>query len=502
MDKNKVPVLIGIAQLIHREKTAAQLDPLQMMAEASKMAARDATLGGLAKVDTLYIVNCLSRNLSEPVRDLSNLLGIRPVETGYSGIGATAPQWFVNRAAERIFFGESELVLICGAEAFYTHGEVQSMAQVLNDYYYFADDPSYGHSRFVGDVRIPLTELEMHYGLVLPIAMYAIFENALRAHWKKSMPAHLEELSSFCANMSEIAARNPFSWSQKARNAGEIATMKGGNRMIVYPYTKWMCSNMIVNQAAAVVMTNLAKAEAMGIPREKMVFLRGCGDAEDVFLVSERPQLWASPSVAEAVNLALEHVFLSLDDVEYLDFYSCFPSAPRIVREMLQISPEDPRPLTVTGGMSYFGGAGNNYTLHAICHMVEILRQNPEAFGLVQALSWFISKHSVGIYSGNQGKTAWLPHNPQKKTAQYPHVNVVKEATGKGMVESYIVAYDQEGQPNAATVLGRDENGSRFLARVRPEGRVIEQMTWEEPIGRSGKVAHKTSTSTNWFYFE
>jgi acetyl-CoA C-acetyltransferase len=121
MNKNKIPVLVGIAQLVRREKTVAQLDPLQMMAEASQAAVRDATLGDLAKVDTLYMVNCLSKNLSEPVRDLSNLLGIRPVETGYTGIGATAPQWFVNRAAERIFSGKSEMVLICGAEAFYTH---------------------------------------------------------------------------------------------------------------------------------------------------------------------------------------------------------------------------------------------------------------------------------------------------------------------------------------------------------------------------------------------
>jgi acetyl-CoA C-acetyltransferase len=500
MNKNKIPVLVGIAQLVRREKTVAQLDPLQMMAEASQAAVRDATLCDLAKVDTLYMVNCLSKNLSEPVRDLSNLLGIRPVETGYTGIGATAPQWFVNRAAERIFSGKSEMVLICGAEAFYTHEKIQSMAQTLDDY--SVDDPSSRHSRFVGDVRRPLTNLEMHYGLVLPVAMYAIFENALRAHWKKSMSDHFEELSSFCANMSEIAARNPFSWSQKARSAGGVAAVEGENRMIVYPYTKWMCSNMIVNQAAAVVMTNLAKAETMGIPKGKMVFLRGCGDAEDVFLVSERPQLWASPSVADAVNLAIGQVPVSLDEVEYLDLYSCFPSAPRIVREMLQISPEDPRSLTVTGGMACFGGAGNNYSLHAICQMVEILRQNPEAFGLVQALSWFISKHSVGIYSSNPGKTLWTPHDSQKKTTPYPRVNVVKEAAGKGMVESYIVVYGREGQPNAATVLGRDENGSRFLARVRPEGGVIEQMTREEPIGRFGKVEHDTSTLTNWFYFQ
>lgn len=499
MDKYKIPVLVGIAQLTHHEKTEEQLDPLQMMAEVSQAAAKDSTLGDLVKVDTLYIVNCLSKNLNEPVQLLSNLLGIHPVETGYTGIGATAPQWFVNRAAQKIFSGKSELVLICGAEAFYTRGKVQTMSHALSNY--LECDPSSRQWRFVGDVRRPVTDLESRYGLVLPVTMYALFENALRAHWGKSMPDHLEELSSFCSSLAETAAHNPFSWAKKALSAKEIATAKGGNRMIVYPYTKLMCSNMNVNQAAAVVMTNLAKAEANGIPREKMVFLRGCCDAEDVFFVSERPQLWGSPSIVDAVNLALEQAHVSLDEVEYLDFYSCFPSAPRIVREMLRISPKDHRPLSVTGGMPYFGGPGNNYSLHAICRLVEILRQNPEAFGLVQALSWFISKHSVGIYSGNQGKTPWLPHDPQKKIVQYPRVNVVNEATGKGVVESYVVVYGREEQPNAATVLGRDENGNRFLASVKPDGGIIEQMTREEPIGRSGKVEYDASTLTNLFYF-
>jgi len=33
MDKNKVPVLVGTGQLVHREKTLDQMDPLKMMKE-------------------------------------------------------------------------------------------------------------------------------------------------------------------------------------------------------------------------------------------------------------------------------------------------------------------------------------------------------------------------------------------------------------------------------------------------------------------------------------
>jgi len=501
MDKNKIPVLIGVGQLTNREKTPGQLDPIKMMAEASRNASRDATLDNLIKVDTLYVVNCLSRFLKNPFEGLSRELNFSPTETGYTGIGATAPQWFVNRAAERIYRGSSELVLICGAEAFYTNGRPRSMEKAILDL--LAVKRSDPDSRYIGDMRVPFSHLEEQYGLIAPVVVYSILENALRAHWKISIEDHFRELCFFCAQFSEVASRNPFAWTQKARSAEEIGTVNKTNRMITFPYTKLMCSNMIVNQAAALIMTSLGKAEALGIPKDKIVFFRGSGDAEDVWLVSERPNLWASPSVRVAVNQALSQIPLSIDEVEYLDFYSCFPCAPRITCEMLDISSEDSRPLTITGGMPAFGGPGNNYAMHAICQMVNKLRKNPESFGLVQALSWFISKHSVGVYSGNPGNKPWVPSNRghmKKKSQGYEPVNVVEEARGKSRVESYTVLYGRDGEPYEGIVIGRETSNNRFLAKVKPEKGLLGAMTREEIIGRRGKVEYDPSSATNWFY--
>ena len=501
MDKNNIPVLIGVGQLTNREKTPDPLDPIKMMAEASKIASGDAALDNLVKVDTLYVVNCLSRSLDNPFEELSRELNFILTEKGYTGIGATAPQWFVNRAAERIYRGDSELVLICGAEAYYTNGRPRSMEKAIFDS--LAMKRSDAGSRYMGDIRVPFSHLEEQYGLVSPVVVYSILENALRAHWEISMEDHFRELCLFCAQFSEVASRNPFAWTQKTRSAEEIGTVNKTNRMITSPYTKLMCSNMIVNQAAAVIMTSLAKAEALGIPKDRIVFLRGSGDADDVWLVSERPNLWASPSVRVAVDHALDQIPLSIDEIEYFDFYSCFPCAPRITREMLGISPSDSRPLTITGGMPGFGGPGNNYALHAICQMVNKLRKNPESFGLVQALSWFISKHSVGVYSGSLGAAAWTPENEgrvKRKSEGYQPVKVLKEATGEGMVESYTVLYDRDGEPYEGIVIGRETSNNRFLAKVKPEKGILEVMTREEIIGKRGQVEYDTSSATNWFY--
>jgi acetyl-CoA C-acetyltransferase len=499
MDKTRTPVLIGAAQLTHREKTKEQIDPVDFMAQVSRKALKDATLDDSYMIDTMYVVNCLSKHLTSPCDDLAKNLNMTPSTTGYTGIGGAAPQWFVNLAAENIYSGKSELVLICGAESFYTHERLHhfsdALSRVINETKTTSD------SRYIGDIRNPNTELEAEYALTLPVQTYSLFENALRGHWGKTMKEHMDELSLFCSNFSSIAYENPFSWSKKALSPEAIATINDNNQMVAFPYTKAMCANMSVNQAAAVIMTNLAKAESMGVPKDKIIFLRGYAAAEDNFYVSQRPELWASPSVTEAVDHALMQIPLSIDHIKYFDFYSCFPCVPRIVRDMLNISPHDPRPLTITGGLPYFGGPGNNYTLHAICAMVDTLRKEPDEYGLVQTISWFLSKHVIGIYSATPGDTAWHPAKPKKKEP-YPLVHVVKKLNGKATIESFILIYDHTNTPCAATVVGRDTHLNRFIARVKPEMAILAHMASEETVGTSGMVQYDSKTACNWFYFK
>src|SRR4029434_2979729 len=57
------------------------------------------------------------------------------------------------------------------------------------------------------------------------------------------------------------------------------------------------------------------------------------------------------------------------------------------------------RPLTVTGGLGFAGGPANNYPTHAIAAMVDACRQDPGSIGMVSALGWYVTKHSIGVYS-------------------------------------------------------------------------------------------------------
>ena len=96
---------------------------------------------------------------------------------------------------------------------------------------------------------------------------------------------------------------------------------------------------------------------------------------------------------------ALAQAHKRLDEVAFIDIYSCFPSSVQIACRELGISLDDPRGLTITGGLPFFGGPGNNYVSHAIAEMVHKVRSQPGSYGLVMANGGLVTKEAVGLYS-------------------------------------------------------------------------------------------------------
>lgn len=487
--RDRRPVLIGVGQAVHRPADDTDIEsPLGMIERAVRAAEEDAQVMGLsARVDSLCLVNILSMPPPGLPSELTKRLGARPAHEAYTWVGATAPQWFVNRTAERIALGTARLALICGGEAFYSAKlKARQGGKGPWDWQFPPRLPG-----MTGDLRDPVTPLELRYGLALPLHIYPLLENALRHQEGLGIDAHQRELAEFCAGFSAIAARNPYAWFREPKSSQEILAPSEENRMASFPYTKSMCSIMEVDQSAAVFMTDEATAKKLGVPRGNWVYLNGTGDASDIWHVTERPNLHASPSVKVATDTALVQAGVTLDDIRHLDFYSCFPCAPRITRNMLGLAKDDKRPLTVTGGMPYFGGPGNNYALHAICRMVEILRREPEELGLVQALSWFISKHSVGIYSGTPGPLPLRPLPPESSHGEgmeWKGMRVLEQASGHAVVESYMLFHDRRGSPTGGVVVGRLDEENRFLAKVEEDPDLLRSMMREEFIGKSGRV--------------
>jgi len=488
VSEDTTPVLIGAGQLVQRDvDPQAALGPVAMMAEAARRAAADAGAGAhlLMQVDLLAVVNVIGWQYGNAPRLLAELLDAHPAENFYTTIGGNTPQWLVNETAARIAAGEVRLALIAGAEAVHT---VLRARQAGFTPRWPAGE---GQATVVGDPRLGTSEHEANRGIVLPAQIYPLFENALRAARGWSIAEHRRRLGVLCTQLSTVAAGNPYAWFQRARSAEEITTATPANRMIAFPYTKYMNAIMDVDQAAAVLLTSAGHARTLGVDPARWVYVRGTGDAHDLWFVSERSSYHASPAIRAAGRQALAMAGLDISDVDHLDLYSCFPSAVQIGRAALGIPDDDPRSLTVTGGLPYAGGPGNNYSMHAIASMMEKLRARPGTKGLVSALGWYLTKHSVGVYASEPGPGPWRRPElapSQAELDRLPHPALASEPSGRGVIETYTVVHDRDGSPARGIVIGRLDDGRRFLADTPEDREVLEDLEAHEGVGRAGTV--------------
>ena len=327
-----------------------------------------------------------------------------------------------------------------------------------------------------------------------PIQMYPIFENALRYARGESIEAHVRRISELWAGFNAVACENPHAWIREPYTAEQIRTAGERNRMISFPYPKLMNSNSNVDQGAALILTTVAKARALGIDASRFVFPHAGTDAHDTPTVSHRDTLDASPAIRLAGRRAMELAGAGPSDLAHLDVYSCFPSAVQVAAKELELG-ED-RPLTVTGGLTFGGGPMNNYVMHGIARMAEVLREDRGAQGMCTANGGFLTKHAFGIYSTDPPEQLFQHEDLQPQVDALPTREVVQDWDGEASIEAYTVMFDGEGAAIGHAAC-RLPDGRRTWANL-PDRAVAQAMTEEEFCGRSGRIdGQGTLTVTN-----
>ncbi|NKI15873.1 acetyl-CoA acetyltransferase [Spongiibacter sp. KMU-166] len=498
---NTTPILVGSGQVVQRDIDASDSakSPVELAAEAAQLALRDTFCGELIHhIDTLAMVRLFMDSAgvfthpfgscNKPPLSVAQRIGARPERLIYGAEGGQSPQRFVNELAQSIRGGKAKAAIICGAEA--THAMKTALRRN------WALDWSENISGDIEDrgYRPLQNPLERAHGITFPPQVYALFENAWRHRHGLSVAEHKCVMAKLFARFSAVASNNPYSQFPYARSEEFLATDSDDNYPINIPYNKWLIAQDAVSQGAAVVMTSVGIAEELGIPNSQWVYLHGQGDADDSW-VSGRRDLAASEAVVRAVGEALASAGKCVNDIDLLDIYSCFPIAVITVCEALGLEIDSTKELTVTGGLPYFGGAGNNYSLHAVAEMTSRLRKSPGQYGLVSANGGYLSKQSVGIYS----TTPPLPNvNTLYSSAKIePDVvpgdtDVVAMYEGVGHVESYSLVY-KKGQPASAFIIGRCMGGDRrFLAVVQKDDvETLKAVEASEFIGRKVNVEHR-----------
>ena len=438
----RTPVLIGTGQVVQRaEGIDDARDAVALMGEAITLAAADAGLSSVPNPDAIRVVSLLSWKYGNPAALIADDLGLSPRETGLSAMGGNTPQTLVNKASREILAGEADLIILTGGEVTRTRARYAKAGK----------EPQWRTSSkeatLVSEDLVMNMPEERERKIVMPIQIYPLFETALRAQAGHTIDEHQKHISELWSRFSQVAAKNPYAWNQKAYTPEEIRTASPTNRMVGFPYPKLMNSNNDVDMSAALILCSAEKAEALGVPRDRWIFPQSGSDAHEHPFISNRNHFYDTPAIELAGRRVLELAGLAINDIDIVDLYSCFPSAVQLGAKSLGLDINSQ--LTRTGGLPFAGGPWNNYVMHAIATVTRELRDGVGKTGLVWGNGGYTTKHAFGVYSTEPPKNGFTYDYPQDQIDALPSRQLASmpdaAAAGETTIEGYSVMHDREG---------------------------------------------------------
>ncbi len=486
MTANRTPVIVGAGQVVERigEPGWRGVSAADLAAQAAQQAIEDC--GAMRDLKPMIEVVSAIRTFEDsgaapspfgkpdkfPLA-VARRLGIAPKLAILEAVGGQSPVTALVDMAERIARGEIAAGLVFGAEAISTTRHLVSQGETRD-----WTEHDEGEVEDRGSARM-LTRQGIAHGIVSAPIAYALLENARRARLGMGREEYRLAMGELFAPLSAVAANNPYSSAASdPLPAEEIATITPKNRMIADPFPLKVVARDQVNQGAALLIMSAASARQAGVPEGKWVYLHGAAQAAEPDIL-ERADPGAYPAAETALDAALAAAGNGVESIDSFDFYSCFPIAVfSTAIDHLGLAPDDPRGLTVTGGLPYFGGAGNGYSSHAIASMVDRLRERPGTFGLVGANGGFQSKYAALVMSAQRAEFAGWSEAVQHRPAP---PELAELADGSGTIETYTIIHGREGATYAIAV-GSLPDGRRFIARS-DDPATLAAMEARDPLG-------------------
>ncbi len=488
------PVLVGAGQITDRPDDPRQgLEPLGLMEAAARAALAEAGVG-TAAIDTVAVVTNVFHDYGDTATMLAARLGCAPGRRLLTTWGGNTPQSLLAHLCDEIAAGRSEVALLAGGEAAHTMRAL-GRAGITPDW----TPRSETSAERWGDMRDGTSALESRHGGREAYVTFALIENAYRAARGLSLAAADAEMGAFAARCTRVAAANPYAWFPEVRDAATLTAVTPTNRMVAFPYPKYLNAILEVSQGGALLVASEAAARRLGVADDRWVWPWGGVDVAEHWFLTERDALHELPGMRRAAALLLDAVDVPLERIAHLDLYSCFPIAPRLVATMLGIDPATDRPLTLAGGLPWFGGPGNNYTTHAIASAMQRLRADRDGHALVHALGWSATKHALGVYGGAPPPRGWQRAGGPSLQAwvdAQPTPTVADEAAGHGTLETYTVVHGRDGAPERGLCLGRLDDRRRFVALLPADRGVLESFERAEGVGRTGRLRSTDGRNT------
>jgi len=483
MANPKTPVLVGVAQLQYRIKNLDEVtEPVAMMLQACEKAALDSgNPTCLNQVQSVRVIRGMWP-YENPANYIAEKIGALNVQTTSTPVGGNQVQYTVNQTAIDILAGKFDLVLITAAENGYSSAKARKAGTRLN----WRKTPG-KFDAIIGYERAEHHENEMANGIRQATQVYPMYDNALRYHKGETIEQHKKRVSELWSRFNDVAQLNPDAWIRDNYTADEIITPSPTNRSISVPYTKLMNANSAVDMSAALIMCSTEKAEKLGIPASKWIYPQGGADGVDHSNASIRDNFYSSPGIAITGNRALSLADTSIDELSYVDLYSCFPSAVQIAARELGLA--ETSQLTVTGGLTFGGGPMMSYVMHSIARMAELLREKPGAKGLITANGGNLSKHAHCVYGSEPPKQDFRFENVQAEIDRLPSRETLAEYKGDVTVESYTAMYGGD-KPIIGHFACLTPDEQRVWINTEDES-LLQAMTSEEFCGRQAVIDDK-----------
>lgn len=494
------PVIIGVGEVTEGE-VATPREPADLIVEALSRAVDDTGATGdvRAAIRRLDVISVASWPYDDLPGLVSERAGVDPGERVHTDWGGNQPTLRMARAAAEFAQGSRGVAAICGGEAF------RSLEVSLRE----GGFPPWTHP-----VRAePMDPADINaepvvtHGLSMPPEAYPLFENAGRVARGESLDEAQRWSADVWAGFSEIAVRNRHAWFKQTRTADEIRTVGTANRMIAFPYPKLMNALMSVNMGSAVLVADLATARGLGVDEDRLVFpwaAAGVRDtseprdgpvgAHDAVGLLVRPRYDRSAAMETSLDGALAAAGSGIDDIDLIELYSCFPCVTRMAARHLGI--EGRRPLSVTGGLTFFGGAANAYMVNATSAMVRALRNDDGRTGLLYGQGGVVTKHHVLLVGRRPRPGGFDPGyvradecRQERLEADHPLVPFDVSPDGEAVVETSSVKFGRDGEPLFGYVMARlASSGARCVAHVTDPDDMARLQADDSGIGLTGTV--------------
>ena len=477
----RTPVIAGVGVASqHVDEPGGGLEALELMLAAARTAAQDTGAPGIPSAIQRVAVPRGMWDYTDPGRLIAERIGAAGARTVLVGTGIPQ-QTLLNDAHAAIRNGTLDVALIVGGEAARRAAIARRHGVTPINTVQDAATPD--------DLQLPtdefVTSIEIEGGVSSAAQMFALVDSALRAAEGRTLDEHRDEIARLWAGFSAVAAQFPHAAFPQRRDAAFIRDPSQANFPIAFPYNKWHCAQMNVDQAAALLVCSLEAALRLGVNRDRVVFPLVALESSFSLPLAKRRDLHRWPAMEVLGRAAEAHLGHPQSAIEFVELYSCFPAAVRVQQRALRL-PVDGVP-TITGGEPFAGGPWNNFVLQATAAMVERLRAQRHAQGLVSTVSAIVNKPGLAVYAAQPPAAPLLLGDlADDADRATPRVELIGGYRGPARVAAYTVAYEQ-ATPAKCIIIADTPAGQHCVATC-DDTELARRATQEELIGTAVNV--------------